>query len=82
MPGGIYLGQLLVSQAPVLAHYDITKPIKLHCDASPYGVGPCMIHVINGKEQPVTYASRMLCDAEKNYAQVEQEVLALIFGVK
>ena len=41
-----------------------------------------MIHVINGKEQPVTYASRMLCDAEKNYAQVEQEVLALIFSVK
>ena len=74
--------KLSVSQAPVLAHYDVTKPIKLYCDASPYGVGACMMHIINGEEQPVAYASRTLSDAEKNYAQVEREALALIFGVK
>ena len=47
----------LVSQAPALAHYDVTNPIKLYCDASPYGVGACMIHIINGEERPVAYAS-------------------------
>ena len=74
--------KLSVSQAPVLAHYDITRPIKLYCDASPYGVGACMMHIINEKEQPVAYASRTLSDAEKNYAHIEREALALIFGVK
>ena len=74
--------KLSVSQAPVLAHYDVTKPIKLYCDASPYGVGACMMHIINGKEQPVAYASRTLSQAERNYAQIEREALALIFGVK
>ena len=28
----------LVSKAPVLTHYDVAKPIKLYCDASPYGL--------------------------------------------
>ena len=46
-----------VVQAPVLAHYDVTKPIKLYCDASPYGLGACLMHVINGKEQPVVHTS-------------------------
>ena len=27
-----------VSQAPALAHYDVTKPIKLYCDTSPWPV--------------------------------------------
>ena len=27
----------LVSAAPVLAHYDVTKELKLYCDASPRG---------------------------------------------
>ena len=74
--------RMSVSQAPVLAHYDVTKPIKLYCDASPYGVGACMIQIINGREQPVAYASQTLSQAERNYAQIEREALALIFGVK
>ena len=45
-----------VSPAPALAHYDVTKPIKLYCDASPYGVGACMMHIINVEERPVAYA--------------------------
>jgi len=40
------------------------------------------MHVINGKEQPVAYTSRTLSQAERNYAQLEREALAIIFGVK
>ena len=73
--------KISVSQAPVLVHYDVTKPIKLYCDASPYGLGACLMHVINGEEQPVAYASQTLSQAERNY-KLEREALAIIFGVK
>ena len=72
----------LVSAAPVLVHYDVNKPIKLYCDASAYGVGACLMHVVNGTEKPVAYASRTLSLAERNYAHIEREALAIIFGVK
>jgi len=40
------------------------------------------MHVTNGAEQPVVYASQTLSQAERNYAQLEWEALAIIFGVK
>ena len=73
----------LVSSRQILAHYDVLKPLKLYCDASPKGVGACLAHVMpNGIEQPVAYASRSLREAEKNYAQIEWEALSIVFGVK
>ena len=72
----------LVSQAPVLVHYDVNKPIKLYCDNSARGVGACLMHVVNGEEKTVAYASRTLSLAEVNYAHIEREALAIIFGVK
>ena len=74
--------KVLISQAQVLAHYDVQKPLKLYCDASPTGLGACLMHIIGSCEQPVAYASRTLSQAERNYAQVEREALSIIFGVK
>ena len=39
-----------MTQSPVLVHYDMTKPIKLYCDASPHGVGTCLMHTVDGVE--------------------------------
>ena len=50
-------------------------------DASPYGVGAVLSHIVDGVERPVAYVSRTLTDAEKNYSQVEREALAIILGV-
>ena len=52
-----------MSVAPVLVHYDITKQLKVYCDASPRGVGACLMQVMNGHERPVAYASRTLTSA-------------------
>ena len=72
---------VLTSQS-LLVHYSPDKEILLSCDASPYGVGAVLSHRMkDGSEQPVAYASRSLAPAEKNYAQLDKEALAIVFGV-
>ena len=66
-----------------LTHYDLQKPIRLKCDASPEGIGACLTHGMpDGSEQPIAFTSRTLSAAEKGYAQLEKEALALINGVR
>lgn len=66
----------------LLVHYDTTKPLVLACDASQYGIGAVLSHVIEGQERPVAYISRTLSAAEKNYSQIEKEALAIVYAVK
>ncbi|CAB4004600.1 PREDICTED: uncharacterized protein K02A2.6-like, partial [Paramuricea clavata] len=35
----------LIASEEVLAHYDPQRPIKLECDASPYGLGPALTQI-------------------------------------
>ena len=67
----------------VLVHYNPDLPIRIAGDASAYGVGAVLAHVLpDGSERPVAFASRTLTSSEKNYTQVEKEALSLIFAVK
>ena len=64
--------ELLIS-APVLIHYDPALPLRLAGDASNYGIGAVISHVLeDGSERPIAYASRTLSAAERNYAQLER----------
>ena len=65
-----------LSSAPVLAFYDVNKPVVISCDASQSGLGALLLQ--DGK--PIAYASRALSSAETRYAQIEKELLAVVFS--
>ncbi|CAG2213598.1 unnamed protein product [Mytilus edulis] len=73
----------LVTSEQVLCHYDPELPIRLACDASPFGLGVVLSHKMqDGTERPIAFASRSLNKAERNYSQIDKEALGIIFGVK
>lgn len=65
-----------ITEAPVLAFFDPEKEVTIQCDASQGGLGA----VLTQEGKPIHYASRALSKAEKNYAQVEKELLAIVFA--
>ncbi|XP_065188042.1 uncharacterized protein K02A2.6-like [Sycon ciliatum] len=68
---------------PVMAHYDVTLPLILECDASPAGIGAALLHVMPDQSvRPVVYVSRALSKAESHYSQIEREALAIVFAVR
>ena len=54
----------------VFTHYEPEKGLRLVTDASVYGLGCVLYHVMpDGSEKPTALASRTLKDAEKGYLQ-------------
>ena len=72
----------ICTETPVLAYADYEKPFKLTTDASKKRLGAVLSQIgNNGKEKPVTFASRTLSKAEKNYTTHKLEFLALKWSV-
>ena len=68
----------LVTAAPILSYYDPKEELVIQCDASQKGLGAVLLQ----KGKPIAYASRALTDTETRYAQIEKEMLAIVFSLK
>ena len=50
-----------LQSAPLLAHYDPKKPVRLAINASSFGLGAVLSHISeDGEEKPIAFASRTL----------------------
>ena len=59
-----------------LCYYDRRKPVTVQADASQRGLGACLLQ----DGQPIAYASKSLTDTETRYANIERELLAIVFA--
>lgn len=65
-------------KAPILQIFDSQKQLVLSVDASGYGLGATLSQ--HGK--PVAFASASLTPTQQRYAQIEKEMLAVVFGLQ
>ena len=67
-----------VSKTPVLRFFDPNVAAVIQTDSSSTGIGSVLLQ----NDQPIAYVSRALTDAETRYAQIEKELLAIVFAVE
>ena len=68
-----------LTKAPVPVFYNpSSKELTLENDASDYGLGSAPWQ--EGK--PIAFVSRILTDTECRYAQIEKEMLAVMYGLE
>ena len=64
----------------LLRYYDRNLPVTVQADACLRGLGACLIQQHKGKDQPIAFASKSLTDVETRYANIERELLAIVFA--
>ena len=66
----------VLSSAQILRFYETNSLTTLQIDVSKSFLGTCMLQ----QNQPVAYALSALSDSEVNYAQIEKQMLAIVYG--
>ena len=65
-----------VSDSTTLSYFEARKPVVLQVDASMKALGTALIQ--DGK--PVAFVSKALSPSESRYANIEHELLAVVYG--
>ncbi|KAF0721645.1 hypothetical protein Ae201684P_007762 [Aphanomyces euteiches] len=69
-------------EAPILALPDFGQPFSVVCDASIRGIGCCLMQLdSSGLNRPISYQSRQLRPAERNYPVHDLELLAVKYAL-
>ena len=67
-----------IIEAPLIIYFNPDKELVLQVDSSKDGLGAALLP----DEKPTEYASRAPTSAEQNWAQIEKETLAVVFGLE
>ncbi|UYV69745.1 K02A2.6-like [Cordylochernes scorpioides] len=67
-----------IRNAPSLAHFDKSKMLILQCDASKDAMGAALLQ----EDRPLAFASASFSDSQKQYSQIEKELLSVYYGCK
>ncbi|KAG3011395.1 hypothetical protein PC120_g14452 [Phytophthora cactorum] len=74
--------QASLQQVPVLALPNETKPFSVVCDASDYAIGCALLqNGADGHERVISFQSRQLKAAERNYPVHDKELLAMKYAL-
>ncbi|GFS23916.1 transposon Ty3-I Gag-Pol polyprotein [Elysia marginata] len=68
----------LIQKEMTLSYYDPNKAIVLEVDSSLTGIGAALLQ--DGK--PIAFASKSMTDTESRYANIERELLAVVFALE
>ena len=73
----------MLTKAPILSYPDFGCSFIIYTDSSGFGLGAVLSQVQSDrKEHVISYASKSMNKAEKNYPITDQECLAIIWAVK
>ena len=74
----------MIADEITLAFPDFSRPFRLATDASSHSIGGVLSQTdpVTGRDRPITYFSRRLNDAERNYEVLSREALGLIWGLR
>ena len=61
---------------------DLDRPFVLRTDASEIGLGAMLLQEFEGVLHPIAYASKKLNHAQRAYATLERECMAIVRGVQ
>ena len=67
----------MATTSPLLKYYNPENELTIQCDASEKGLGAAVLQ----KGQPVAFVSRALTDTDSRYAQIEKELLIVVFAL-
>ena len=71
------------TEEPVLMMPDHTKPFQIETDASKYATGAVLTQLdSNGDRHPISFISKTLSPAERNYEIYDRELLAIIHALE
>lgn len=76
--------KLLLTKAPILAHFDPTRETIIQTDASHFGWGFIISQLDNktGREHPIAIESGRFVAAQINYTTTEKEFMAIVEAFK
>ena len=71
-----------LTHSPLCVLPDGSLPFVLRTDASDAGLGAVLLQDQGSGLQPIAYASKKLSGPERNYAVIEKECLAIVWGIR